>query len=94
MKTEKRRRLILMLQLLAKLFRLQIHQHGSHHRDTDEAYFESIRLSGNGWLSGEQDDLPFVHYFLGAVLQMYRELTRRVSFKRDKIQTKTERIRK
>lgn len=87
-------RLILMLQLLRRsCFACKYISMDRIIEDTDEAYFESIRLSGNGWLSGEQDDLPFVHYFLGAVLQMYREFDARVSFKRDKIQTKTERIR-
>ena len=44
-------------------------------------------------LNEENDDTAFVHYFLSTILSIYKEFDARVEFRRDKIQTKTERIR-
>lgn len=47
-----------------------------------ETYYESLNKSSQNWHQGRHDMLPWLHYFLGAVLSAYKEFAERASFLR------------
>ena len=42
-----------------------------------DLYYESLRLSQEGWHTGEEDILPFVKYLLGTILSAYKDFADR-----------------
>ena len=44
-----------------------------------DAYYDTLRQSGNGWHEGTEDVLPFVKYMLGIIIASYRDLSDRFS---------------
>ena len=87
-------RMVLILQLLRRsCFACRYISVDACIENTNAEYFESLKQSGLDWLNEENDDTAFVHYFLCTILSIYKEFDARVEFRRDKIQTKTERIR-
>ena len=45
---------------------------------TKDTYYDVLHYSGVGWHDGTNDYLPFVEYYLGIVLNAYREFSKRV----------------
>ena len=46
---------------------------------TKEDYCQSLSLSSKNWLTGENDDTPFIKYLLGIILAAYRDFEDRVN---------------
>ena len=61
--------------------------------DTKETYYEVLEDSSALWLKGKNKVLPFVKYFLEALLKAYRDLDERLSLMTGKSLSKPERIR-
>ena len=61
--------------------------------DTKETYYEVLGECSVLWLNGENKILPFVKYFLEALLKAYRDFEDRISLMTDKRFSKPERIR-
>ena len=61
--------------------------------ETKETYYEVLEECSDLWLEGKNNILPFVKYFLKALLKAYRDFEDRVSLMTDKRLSKPERIR-
>ncbi|MGD9676990.1 MAG: Fic family protein [Vulcanibacillus sp.] len=61
---------------------------------TKESYYAALQESSNGWHEGENSYAPFVRYYLGVILSVYKEFESRVEHIRTKGVTKADRIRK
>lgn len=61
---------------------------------TKEPYYDSLAHSSNGWYHEENSYAPFVSYYLGVILSVYKEFESRVEHIRTKGVTKSDRIRK
>lgn len=46
--------------------------------ESKESYYETLYVSSQAWHEGEHDLVPWTEYFLGVVLNSYRELMERV----------------
>lgn len=46
--------------------------------NTKDAYYDVLRAVSSGWLEGKNDYTPFIKYFLGIVLNCYRDLESRI----------------
>ena len=60
---------------------------------TKDTYYDVLQQSGIGWHEAENDYLPFVEYYLGIVLNAYREFSSRVQLLTTKGFNKTDRVR-
>ena len=60
---------------------------------TKDTYYHVLQQSGIGWHEAENDYLPFVEYYLGIVLNAYREFANRVELLTTKGLSKTDRVR-
>ena len=60
---------------------------------TKESYYDALAQSSQGWHEGNNSYLPFVKYYLGIVLNVYKEFESRVEYIRTKGLTKADRIR-
>jgi len=60
---------------------------------TKDTYYDTLQQSGAGWHESENDYLPFVEYYLGIVLNAYREFSSRVELLMAKGLSKTDRVR-
>jgi len=60
---------------------------------TKESYYEVLEQSSNGWHEAKNNCIPFVKYYLGVILNAYKEFASRVETVRNKGLTKSERIR-
>lgn len=60
---------------------------------TKESYYDTLKQSSFGWLEGKNNYAPFVRYYLGVILNAYKEFTSRVESVRNKNLTKAGRIR-
>ncbi|MGI6665315.1 MAG: Fic family protein [Christensenellaceae bacterium] len=60
---------------------------------TKDTYYDVIQQSGVGWCEAKNDYLPFVEYYLGIVLNAYREFSSRVELLTTKGLSKTDRVR-
>lgn len=58
-----------------------------------ETYYESLKESSNDWLSSQNSYLPFFRYYLGCILNSYKEFSERVQYLNKKGIKKGERIR-
>ena len=58
-----------------------------------ETYYEVLQQSSEGWHEGENKYAPFVKYYLGVILNAYKEFVSRVEYLRSKGFTKSDRIR-
>ncbi len=56
-------------------------------------YFTALRTSQHGWSEGREDVIPFVKYFLGVLLDAYREFEERIDIFGEK-QSALESVRK
>ena len=61
---------------------------------TKESYYDALQASSIDWHEGENSYAPFVQYYLGALLSVYKEFEGRVEYVRAKGITKTDRIKK
>ena len=59
---------------------------------TKETYYDVLQHSLADWHDARNDYLPFVAYYLGIVLNEYREFTNRVELLTQKGRSKTERV--
>ena len=59
---------------------------------TKETYYDVLQHSSADWHDARNDYLPFVEYYLGIVLNAYREFTNRVELLTQKGLSKTERV--
>jgi len=59
---------------------------------TKETYYDVLQFSSTDWHEGKNDYLPFVEYYLGIVLNAYREFTNRVELLTTKGLSKTDRV--
>ena len=59
---------------------------------TKDTYYDVLQQSGVGWHEAENDYLPFVEYYLGIVLNAYREFSSRVELLTTKGLNKTDRV--
>jgi Uncharacterized conserved protein len=59
---------------------------------TKETYYDVLQHSSTDWHDAQNDYLPFVEYYLGIVLNAYREFTSRVELLTTKGLNKTERV--
>lgn len=60
---------------------------------TKDTYYDVLQQSGVGWHEAANDYLPFVEYYLGIVLNAYREFSSRVELLTTKGLSKTDRVR-
>ena len=60
---------------------------------TKESYYDALAQSSIGWHKEENNYAPFVQYYLGIVLNVYKEFESRVEYIRAKGVTKADRIR-
>ena len=60
---------------------------------TKETYYEALQLSSEGWHDEKNSYVSFVKYYLGVVLNVYREFESRVEYILTKGITKADRIR-
>ena len=59
---------------------------------TKDTYYEVLHESGIGWHDEKNDYLPFIEYYLGIILNAYREFSSRVELLFTKKLNKTDRI--
>jgi len=59
---------------------------------TKDTYYDVLQQSGVGWHESQNDYLPFVEYYLGIVLNAYREFSSRVELLATKGLSKTDRV--
>ena len=59
---------------------------------TKDTYYDVLYHSGVGWHEAENNYLPFVEYYLGIVLNAYREFSNRVELLTTKGLSKTDRV--
>ncbi len=57
-----------------------------------QSYYETLQTSSTNWHEGQQNDAPFVQYFLGVLAAAYREFEERVEVLLNKGYTKPERV--
>lgn len=60
---------------------------------TKDTYYDVLQQSGVGWHEAKNDYLPFIEYYLGIVLNAYREFSSRVELLTTKGLSKTDRVR-
>jgi Fic family protein len=60
---------------------------------TKESYYDVLQESSVGWHEGENNYAPFVRYYLGVILNAYKEFSSRVEHLKGKGMNKSERIR-
>lgn len=60
---------------------------------TKDTYYDVLQQSSIGWQETENDYLPFIEYYLGIVLNAYREFSSRVELLTTKGLSKTNRVR-
>ncbi len=60
---------------------------------TKESYYDTLAQSSQGWHEDQNSYVPFVKYYLGIVLNVYKEFESRVEYIRTKGVTKADRIR-
>lgn len=60
---------------------------------TKDTYYDVLQQSGVGWHESQNDYLPFVEYYLGIILNAYREFSSRVELLTTKGLSKTDRVR-
>ena len=60
---------------------------------TKETYYDVLQESSIGWHENANSYIPFVRYYLGIILNAYKEFSSRVEHLRGKGMNKTERIR-
>ena len=60
---------------------------------TKDTYYDVLQQSGIGWHEAENDYLPFVEYYLGIILNAYRDFSSRVELLTTKRLSKTNRVR-
>ena len=60
---------------------------------TKESYYESLRQSSMGWHENKNSYAPFLKYYLGVILNAYKEFQSRVEHLQHKKLSKAERIR-
>ena len=60
--------------------------------DTKETYYESLKMSSNNWDSNKNDYSYFVEYYLGVILNAYKEFSSRVEYITNKKLTAKERV--
>ncbi|MDL2288241.1 Fic family protein [Oscillospiraceae bacterium OttesenSCG-928-F05] len=60
---------------------------------TKDTYYDVLQQSGIGWHETTNDYLPFVEYYLGIILNAYREFSSRVELLTTKGLSKTDRVR-
>lgn len=60
---------------------------------TKESYYETLEQSSKGWHEGKNNYAPFVKYYLGVILNAYKEFASRVETILNKGLTKSDRIR-
>lgn len=60
---------------------------------TKESYYDALAQSSQGWHEENNSYVPFVKYYLGIVLNIYKEFESRVEYIRTKGVTKADRIR-
>ncbi|MBC3888910.1 cell filamentation protein Fic [Acetobacterium paludosum] len=58
-----------------------------------ETYYEALKDSSDDWLAGQNTYLPFFRYYLGCILNSYKEFSEHVHYPNKKGITKGERIR-
>jgi Fic family protein len=61
--------------------------------ETKDSYYSSLNKSSQGWHEGEHNLLPWLEYFLGIVLQAYKEFEARAGIVNDSRGQKAVRIR-
>ncbi|MFI3244561.1 MAG: Fic family protein [Akkermansia sp.] len=57
-----------------------------------QSYYETLQASSTNWHEGQQNDAPFVQYFLGVLAAAYREFEERVEVLTNKNLSKPERV--
>lgn len=57
-----------------------------------QSYYETLQASSTNWHEGQQNDAPFVQYFLGVLAAAYREFEERVEVLINKDVSKPERV--
>lgn len=60
---------------------------------TKETYYDTLQECSTNWHEGTNEYAPFVQYFLGTILNAYKEFSNRVEHLRKKGTTKADRIR-
>ena len=60
--------------------------------DTKESYYETLKLSSDGWHNNENDITPWTNYLLGTIVAAYKQLESRVGIVETKKGNKTARI--
>ncbi|MGB5823543.1 MAG: hypothetical protein WBH44_05680 [Proteocatella sp.] len=58
-----------------------------------ESYYQTLKDSSYGWHENQNSYLPFVQYYLGIILNAYREFSSRVETVTMKRLSKSERVR-
>jgi len=61
--------------------------------NTKESYYQTLKDSSYGWHENQNSYLPFVQYYLGVILNAYREFSNRVETVTMKGLSKSERVR-
>jgi len=61
--------------------------------DTKETYYETLKQSSEGWHEDDNSYLPFVKYYLGVILNAYKEFSNRVEAVAVRGLFKSERVR-
>lgn len=59
---------------------------------TKDTYYDTLQQSGIGWHEERNNYLPFIEYYLGVVLNAYREFSNRVEWLTTKGISKTDRV--
>lgn len=59
---------------------------------TKDSYYDTLQKSSNGWQNNKNDYTYFVEYYLGIILNAYREFSSRVEYITNKKMTSIERI--
>jgi Fic family protein len=59
---------------------------------TKDTYYDALQASSTNWHEGTNDYLPFVRYYLGVVLNAYREFASRIEYLSTKGLSKPRRI--
>lgn len=59
---------------------------------TKDSYYEVLLAGSTGWHTGENDYKPFVQYYLGVILNAYKEFSTRMEYLTTKTMSKPERV--
>ncbi len=57
-----------------------------------QSYYETLQASSTNWHQGQQNDAPFVQYFLGVLAAAYREFEQRLEILTNKNYSKPDRV--